>query len=75
MKYFHKPTVNIFLIHTPIYITSNILLIYRIRTKPTLDPETSLRYNLAWNFLYSPYRVSLYFSESNITLTISCFLE
>lgn len=39
-------------------------------TKPNLDSHASLQYNLVGKFLYSSYRQSLYFAESDYTLTI-----
>ena len=41
------------LMYTLIYITPKMFLIYRIRTKPNLDPRVSLKCNLAWNFQYA----------------------
>ena len=49
-------------------ITSNFY--YIIRTKPNLNIRTSLKYNFGDNFLYFLCRPSIYFAESNNTLTI-----
>ena len=51
-------------------MTSKLLFIYCIQTKPNLDSHASLQYNLVGKFLYSSYRRSHYFAESDNTLTI-----
>ena len=53
-----------------IYMTSKLLFIYCIQTKPNLDSHACLQYNLVGKFLYSSYRRSHYFAESDNTLTI-----
>ena len=75
MKFLHKSKNNPLIVQTLIYITSKVISIYRIRTKPNFDPRSSLRYDLVWNFLYSPYKVSAYFAESSSTLTICCSVK
>ena len=54
------------------YITSKPLLIYCIWTQSNHDPCTSLKYDLVWNFLCSPYGLSVYFAKCNNTVAICC---
>ena len=51
------------------------LWIYQIPTNPNIDPCAYLKHNLAWNYLYSPYRLSVYFAELNNALTIFCSVK
>ena len=65
---FSKSKVSNFLIYT--LTTIKLLSIYQIQTKTNPNPCASLIYNSVWNFLYSPYRFGVYFTESNNTLKI-----